>query len=89
MDKLIDQLVKSPELRHTDCLLFAILSHGHVDEGMEHVEFRDGSYERTENIYNKFNNVNCESLIGKPKVFLFPFCRYYEIDNNINANYLT
>lgn len=77
MDKLIDLLVKSHELRHTDCLFFAILSHGHADEGMEVVEFRDGSYERTEKIYNRFNNVNCESLIGKPKIFLFPFCRYY------------
>lgn len=82
MDKLIDQLITSYELRKTDCLLFAILSHGHVDEGMETVEFRDGSFERTENIYNRFNNVNCDSLIGKPKIFLFPFCRYYELDYN-------
>lgn len=82
MDTLIDQLVDSPQLARTDCLFFAILSHGSVDNNMDHVEFRDSSYVRTDMICNRFNNTNCLSLVGKPKVFLFPFCRYYENDSN-------
>lgn len=86
MDRLIDQLVESPQLRRTDCLYFAILSHGSFDNNMDHVEFRDSSYVQTIVICNRFNNINCKSLVGKPKVFLFPFCRYYETDSNMRVN---
>lgn len=83
MDTLIDQLVDSPNLRRTDCLFFAILSHGSRDNNMDNVEFRDSSFVPTDKICNRFNNDNCMSLVGKPKVFLFPFCRYYETNDHV------
>lgn len=72
---LIAQLVASKNLRRADSLIFAMLSHGAMQEGHTKIEFSDGSTMNLDDILIEFNNQNCKSLVGRPKVFLFPFCR--------------
>lgn len=65
-----------PELRKFDCFVFALLSHGNGSEMGLSVEFTDHEFVDVEEILTQFNNLHCRKLVGKPKVFLFPFCRY-------------
>lgn len=74
--KLVDQLVVSSHLRTTDCLVFGLLTHGERDYISFNVEFSDLHKMDVEDILAKFSNKNCDRLMGKPKIFIFPFCRY-------------
>lgn len=71
---LLNTFVKSPFLRGVDCLVFGLLSHGDEHFGRTTVEFHDDMADIND-IIEKFSNANCTRLIGKPKIFLFPFCR--------------
>lgn len=64
-------IVQWREIRAYDCFVFALFSHGEHNE----VEFVDGGRVEVEDILTKFNNFNCHMLVGKPKIFFFPFCR--------------
>ena len=35
----------------------------------------DGKFIASEEVISYFNNRGCPALIGKPKIFLFQFCR--------------
>lgn len=71
---LLNTFVTSPFIRGIDCLVFGLLSHGDEVFGRTTVDFCDDSAEIND-IIAKFSNANCMKLIGKPKIFLFPFCR--------------
>lgn len=73
--KLVDQLVVSSHLRTTDCLVFGLLTHGERDYASFNVEFSDLQKMDVEDILSKFSNSNCDRMVGKPKIFIFPFCR--------------
>ncbi|XP_045595175.1 uncharacterized protein [Procambarus clarkii] len=55
-----------------DSLVVIFMSHG---EGEETLHTADGQLIRCEEIYNMFSNTNCKALSGKPKIFIFQFCR--------------
>lgn len=75
--QIIQDLIKSEYLRKTDCFVLCVMSHGTInkDSLVTQIEFKDGSYESTENIVSKFANNECHLLVGKPKIFIFPVCR--------------
>ncbi|KAJ6638149.1 Caspase Dronc, partial [Pseudolycoriella hygida] len=74
-NKLVDELIHSQYLQDTDSLVFAVLTHGEFQKGKQYIEFTDGSLTTVQDILEKFNNINCKNMVGKPKIFLFPMCR--------------
>lgn len=72
---LMDELISSQYLKQTDSLVFAVLTHGNIQKGKQYIEFTDGSLTTVQDILEKFNNINCKNMVGKPKIFLFPMCR--------------
>ena len=62
-----------------DSTIVAIMSHGKsgtLEDGT-YIYTKDGrSSLSSEDILRRFNNMNCPLLKGKPKIFLFQFCRY-------------
>lgn len=84
---LIDLLSVSSQMRKFDCFVLAVLSHGDSNGTVCSVEFKDRESVNIEDILTKFNNLTCKNLVGKPKVFLFPFCRcVLKFDNKIYRN---
>lgn len=73
--RLIRKLALWKEMKKFDCFILAVLSHGDGNEVTSSVQFLDHQTCETAEILNQFNNFNCKQLIGKPKIFLFPFCR--------------
>jgi hypothetical protein len=55
--------------------VLGILTHGNYHEGVATILFKDRSYVNLDHVMMKFQNNNCVDLVGKPKIFLFPFCR--------------
>lgn len=75
LDMLLEKFVRSDYLRHTDCLVFSIMTHGSLEEGKEYVQFSDGGHVNIQDILRRFHNDHCELLQHKPKVFILPYCR--------------
>ena len=48
----------------------------------------NGSYIPSEDILSRFNNTSCPLLKGKPKIFLFQFCRGDSIDQGLRAQHM-
>lgn len=74
-ENLIGQLKSSDYLKTADSMIMCVQTHGELIKNQTFMEFTDGSIETTEKVIEMFSNVNCKSLINKPKVFFFPFCR--------------
>ncbi|CAO1410537.1 unnamed protein product [Diamesa serratosioi] len=72
---LLNELIHTKEMKEVNSFVLCILTHGDSIEGRTVMEFTDGSIAFTEDIIHLFSNTNCESLVHKPKVFFFPFCR--------------
>lgn len=83
-DLLLNQFSRSNFLRRPDCLVFALLTHGSMNGHSAYAEFSDGGSYKVEDIIQFFSNTNCMFLIGKPKIFLFPFCRGNKPDRELN-----
>ena len=73
-DKLFKDLKAFSEMNHNyfSSSIFVIMSHGVKDKTFvtsdnEEVDLMD--------IYSMFNNVNCNGLKNKPKIFILHFCR--------------
>lgn len=58
-----------------DCVLFVILSHGHLGSFATH----DSTYNLND-LYNAFTADRCPTLAGKPKLFIIQTCRIDRID---------
>ena len=72
---LVDELKKSSYLKSIDSFVFCLQTHGDLHMHQTICEFSDGKTVTVDFIIETFSNVNCNVLIGKPKVFFFPFCR--------------
>jgi hypothetical protein len=72
---LLQQLIKSDHLHRIDSFFLCIQTHGDLYNNQTVMEFSDGSREYTDAVIKMFSNVECPVLVGKPKVFFFPFCR--------------
>lgn len=74
---LVDQLIASEYLDRADCLVFSVMSHGRLKKNRLEAQFADGKFIDVErDIIEKFSNQNCPALLHKPKIFIFPFCRF-------------
>ena len=63
----------------------AIISHGregHLSEG-SHILTANALYIPSEDVIRYFSNKSCPNLKGKPKIFLFQFCRGGDIDQGM------
>ena len=58
-----------------DCLVVCILSHGLRKKNEDHIMGVDGESFKVASILSQFDGVNCQSLIGKPKLFFLQCCR--------------
>lgn len=72
---LLDQLINSTYLKNIDSFFLCVQTHGDLQNNQTIMEFSDGLVEKIDTIISMFSNNNCQSLIDKPKVFFFPFCR--------------
>lgn len=75
LEVLLDKLVNSHYLARTDCLVFTMMTHGSHQDGKEYVQFADGGHVNIREIISRFYNDKCDRLIGRPKVFILPYCR--------------
>lgn len=73
--QVLMQLLNSNYTRRTESFVMALLTHGDIKDGKEFVEFSDGAVINLKDILHCFRNTHCSNLVGKPKVFIFPFCR--------------
>lgn len=78
----LEMFTKCEEHATADSTVVAVMSHG---KGGNHEEgtliyTRDCNFLSSEDILRRFNNINCPLLKGKPKLFLFQFCRGDNID---------
>jgi len=73
----IDLYKKKEGHKNADSTIVALMSHGKGGETYEEtlINTSDGKFISSEKILSKFNNTNFPLLLGKPKIFLFQFCR--------------
>lgn len=70
--QLLKELLALDEVKDTQCFVLALMTHGHLDAGVQRVTFSDGSVEKVEEIEKLFYHENCQNLVGKPKIFIYP-----------------
>ncbi|CAL4087714.1 unnamed protein product, partial [Meganyctiphanes norvegica] len=68
----IKHFKKDPELKNVDSCIVIIMSHG-CDEKSFYT--KDHETMQIDDIVRKFSNSYCPVLIGKPKIFIFQYCR--------------
>lgn len=73
--ELMSSLKDSEYLKQVDSFVCCIQTHGDLDNNRTIMEFSDGLTVGVEMVIETFSNTSCLSLVGKPKVFFFPFCR--------------
>lgn len=83
---LLKELIASNDLTQVDSFVCCIQTHGDLVENKTHMEFVDGSFASTEEITEMFANSCCPGLVGKPKLFFFPFCRGKISDNGTTVD---
>ena len=88
--KELDAFTKCPDHEQSDSTVVAIMSHG---KGGNHNEgtlifTSNGAHIPSEDILSRFNNTSCPLLKGKPKIFLFQFCRGDSIDQGLRAQHM-
>lgn len=64
---------ESPLLDTIQCLVFIFSSHG---SDMDEIAFTDNRSIKPDDIIKMFGNKACKKLEGKPKIFIFPYCRF-------------
>lgn len=79
-NSLMKQLLASDYLKDIDSFVFCLHTHGNMVDTDTIMKFYDGTWTTVEKIVGLFSNEKCKDLAGKPKVFLFPFCRGDELD---------
>lgn len=74
--KILNELLDSDYCKQAQCFVMVLMSHGQmIDRKIAFVKFYDNHREEVYNIMDNFSNKNCPSLIKKPKILFFPFCR--------------
>ncbi|CAL1300493.1 unnamed protein product [Larinioides sclopetarius] len=86
MISILKEFSKKSEFSNVDSCIVYILSHGNQFENLEYIEGTDFGRVFKKDICSMFNNKNCESLIGKPKIFFFQACRGNLHDPGVTKN---
>ncbi|XP_030591300.1 caspase-6-like isoform X1 [Archocentrus centrarchus] len=78
--EVLDKIAEAAEEDHSDadCFLLAFLSHGEDD----HVYCHDGKIS-IRKITSMFKGDKCESLVGKPKIFIIQACHGNQYDEAV------
>lgn len=72
MKSLLSWAAQSKQQQGADCLVVILMSHGKQDL----IDGSDGEQlHLVDDVYSLFNNENCPSLQGKPKLFFIQACR--------------
>ncbi|KAH6932597.1 hypothetical protein HPB50_008018 [Hyalomma asiaticum] len=72
MKALLSWAAQSKQQQGADCLVVILMSHGKQDL----IDGSDGEQlHLVDDVYSLFNNENCPSLQGKPKLFFIQACR--------------
>ncbi|XP_055852397.1 caspase Dronc-like [Episyrphus balteatus] len=82
--EISEKLRKSEYLEKTESFVLTVMSHGGMEDMHDRVQFSDGEMCKVKKIEEFFSETNCKSLIGKPKVMVFPFCR--QASQNLTEN---
>ncbi|XP_037936678.1 caspase Dronc [Teleopsis dalmanni] len=73
---LLAEILNSENAQRAECFVLVLMSHGNmVGEFTDYVQFHDGAEVKVQNIIDCFENNRCRSLLNKPKILIFPFCR--------------
>ncbi|XP_077535208.1 uncharacterized protein LOC144147054 isoform X3 [Haemaphysalis longicornis] len=81
MKAILEGVSKEESQKDADCLVVILMSHG--KEGT--IYGSDGEEVHLEpDVYGPFNNCNCRTLQGKPKLFFIQACRGDQWDNGID-----
>ncbi|XP_031616724.1 caspase Dronc-like isoform X2 [Contarinia nasturtii] len=84
--ELLKKLSVWPALQKYDCLVFCVSSHGNGDRNENNIiEFSDGNMLYVNDIIPYFSNSSCSHLLGKPKIFIFPSCRWPNLDRALTT----
>lgn len=80
--EILEKIHEAAEANHSDadCFLLIFLSHGEND----HIYAYDGKISIKE-ITSLFKGNNCQSLVGKPKIFVLQACRGDKHDDPVTA----
>ncbi|CAL4100584.1 unnamed protein product [Meganyctiphanes norvegica] len=70
--KAIREFTKNPKLKEVDSCIVIIMSHGRDEKSFY---TSDNHYLPINEVVEKFSNSECPSLKGKPKIFIFQYCR--------------
>lgn len=84
--KVLENLIASKYVKDTECFVLVLMSHGERCDGIDKVNFHDGSSCKVAEITNYFRHHNAPNLVKKPKVLIFPFCRGSIADNGYYLN---
>ncbi|GFQ87266.1 caspase-3 [Trichonephila clavata] len=85
MFSILLQFSKKPGFETVDSCVVYILSHGGRYKNRDYILGTDHEEIYLDDIYEMFNNENCESLIGKPKIFFFQACRGNHDDHGVKV----
>lgn len=66
------EIKSSPLLKTIQCFTFIFSSHG---TELDEIAFTDGKSIKPDDIVKQFGNETCPELKGKPKIFIFAYCR--------------
>ncbi|GFT73143.1 hypothetical protein TNCV_2554301 [Trichonephila clavipes] len=83
MHSILFEFSNHPGFKTVDSCIVYILSHGGRDYNRDYILGSDDEELYLDDIYKMFNNENCKSLIGKPKIFFFQACRGTLIDHGV------
>ncbi|XP_035697248.1 uncharacterized protein LOC118430471 [Branchiostoma floridae] len=72
----IERFSKLDDHKDRSCCIVFLMSHG--QEGC--IMGRDGQRVKLKDIFRLFDNIHCESLLGKPKLFFIQSCRGANVD---------
>ncbi|XP_037821484.1 caspase Dronc-like isoform X2 [Lucilia sericata] len=76
--ELLEQLLCSDAINGVECFVLSLRSGGRIIDGEQRITFNDGSVVKVEEIQQHFYSQQCKQLVGKPKIFIYP---YSEISN--------
>ncbi|XP_065360667.1 caspase Dronc-like [Calliphora vicina] len=76
--ELLDELLSSDNINDIECFVLALRAGGRLIDGVQWTTFNDGSVVKVEDIQKYFYHQRCKQLVGKPKIFIYP---YSEVPN--------
>ncbi|KAB7496986.1 Caspase Dronc, partial [Armadillidium nasatum] len=75
--KALEDFRDDEKLSEVDSCIVVVMSHG---QSAKEIITADNKYIRDEEIISYFTNIACPALSGKPKIFIFQYCRGTQYD---------